>query len=272
MDVPEAKRKVSAFWNDAACGEELYLASATREGYLAQSRQRYALEPYIEEFARFQQSRDKKVLEIGIGLGADHQRFAEAGADLFGIDLTARAAEHARQRFAAFALPCRVAVGDAEDLPFPDGCFDLVYAWGVIHHSPDTARAAQEIRRVLRRGGRFRVMIYHKHSMVGVMLWLRYALLRLRPFTPMAEIYANHLESPGTKAYTLDQARALFAGADDMHAWTVLTHGDLLTSQAGQKHRGALLSLARLIWPRALIRMFFPDCGLFLLIEGRKGP
>jgi SAM-dependent methyltransferase len=268
MTSADAKRQVSEFWNEASCGEELYLATASRAGYLAQSRERYALEPYIQPFARFEQSRGKKVLEIGVGLGADHQCFAEAGADLFGIDLTPRAIEHVRRRFAAFGLPCRVALGDAENLPFPDACFDLVYAWGVIHHSPDTGKAAGEIRRVLKPDGRFRVMIYHTYSMVGFMLWLRYALLRLRPFTPLAEIYANHLESPGTKAYTLDEARALFRGASDVQAWTVLTHGDLLTSQAGQQHRGSLLSLARVIWPRALLRRVFPRSGLFLLVEG----
>lgn len=270
MDSAEAKRKVSKFWNEAACGEDLYLTSSSREGYLAQSRQRYALEPYICSFANFAESGGQKVLEIGVGLGADHQCFAEAGADLFGLDLTVRAVEHVRRRFVAFRLPPRLIVGDAENLPFPNGFFDLVYAWGVIHHSPDTERAAREIQRVLKPGGRFRVMIYHKYSIVGLMLWSRYALLRLRPFTPLAQIYADHLESPGTKAYTLAQARALFADAKDVRTRTVLTHGDLLSSQAGQRHGGVLLSFARLIWPRALIRRVFPGLGLFLLVKGRK--
>ena len=269
--MPAADKKlVRNFWDEASCGEHLYLTSLTREGYLNQSRQRYALEPYIEEFARFHEARGRKVLEVGIGLGADHQCFAEAGADLFGMDLTLRAIEHVRRRFRAFDLPCKVVAGDVEDLPFPDDCFDIVYAWGVIHHSPDTAKAARQILSVLKPGGTFRVMIYHKYSIVGLMLWVRYALLRLRPFTSLARVYARYLESPGTKAYTVGRAKALFSGAESVVVSTVLTHGDLLTSAAGQRHQGPLLTLARHFWPRALIRKLMPGFGLFLLIEGRK--
>ena len=50
----------------------------------------------------------------------------------------------------------------------------------------------------------------------------------------------------------------------------MLTHGDLLESDAGQRHRGALLTLARKVWPRGLIRRLMPNAGLFMLIEARK--
>lgn len=76
-------------------------------------------------------------------------------------------------------------------------------------------------------------MIYHKHSLVGYMLWLRYGLLTGRPLRPLSDIYANHLESPGTKAYTVDEARTLFRTIAEVRISTVLTHGDLLESNAG---------------------------------------
>ncbi|MEB3330046.1 MAG: class I SAM-dependent methyltransferase [Candidatus Sericytochromatia bacterium] len=264
------KREVQAFWNQASCGEALYLVSSDREGYEAQARQRYALEPYIPAFAGFEGSHGKDVLEIGVGLGADHQRFAEAGARLVGIDLTPRAIEHTRARLTAFGLTSRLEVGDAECLPFPDGSFDVVYAWGVLHHSPDTSRAIQEVWRVLRPGGEARVMVYHTWSLVGLMLWLRYALLRLRPWLSLRDIYARHLESPGTKAYTRAEARQLFAAFRDVRIQTVLTHGDLLTSAAGQRHRGPWLTVARAIWPRWLFRWLTPEAGLFLMVQARR--
>jgi ubiquinone/menaquinone biosynthesis C-methylase UbiE len=90
-----------------------------------------------------------------------------------------------------------------------DGTFDLVYSWGVLHHSPDTARAVAEVLRVLKPGGTAKVMIYSTYSLVGFMLWARYALLRLRPLTSLADIYAKFLESPGTKAYTVAEAKKL---------------------------------------------------------------
>ena len=161
-------------------------------------------------------------------------------------------------------------MGDAEALRFADSTFDLVYSWGVIHHSPDTKQAAAEILRVLRPGGQFKVMIYHKFSFVGYMLWIRYALLKFKPWVSLAEIYSNYLESPGTKAYTMSDAKKLFDSASHISCRTVLTHGDLLTADAGQRHRGIMLTMAKLLWPRRLIQMFFPNHGLFMLIEGEK--
>ncbi len=197
-----SKRQVAEFWERAACGEELYLHGQDRAAYEAQARARYGLEPYIAEFARFEETHGLRVLEIGVGLGADHQRFAEAGADLCGIDLTPRAIEHTRRRLALFGLKYRLAVGDAEALPFPNEQFDLVYSWGVLHHTPDTPRAIAEVWRVLKPGGCARIMLYHKWSLVGLMLWVRYALLALRPWWTLGQVYARYLESPGTHAYS----------------------------------------------------------------------
>lgn len=237
------KQAVHDFWNAAACGEALLLKGDDRDAYEAQARKRYDLEPFIEEFADFEGSRGLDVLEIGVGLGADHQRFAEAGARLVGIDLTERAVEHTRRRLQQFGLESDLRVADAEALPFADASFDVVYSWGVLHHSPNTEKAIDEVWRVLRPGGVARVMIYHKYSMVGYMLWLRYGLLRGRPWRTLTEIYGRHLESPGTKAYSLDEARQMFSRFASVELRTVLTHGDLLTSDAGQRHRGPLLMM-----------------------------
>lgn len=264
------KERVRDFWNDAACGEDLYLPGSDRPGYERQAARRYALEPFISDLGRFSETRGKCVLEIGVGLGADHQRFAEAGAELFGIDLTTRAVEHTARRLILFGLTPRLAVGDAECLEFADGFFDIVYSWGVLHHSPDTKKAVREVWRVLKPGGSARVMIYHKWSLVGLMLWVRYGALKLRPWTSLTDIYSRYLESPGTKAYTIAEARDLFRDFTEVRITTRLSHGDLLESDAGQRHEGVLLSIARAIWPRRLLRAFFPLRGLFMLIEARK--
>jgi len=261
---------VREFWQQAACGEQLYLQGLGARDYLEQARQRYQLEPYIEQFADFAAWRGKRVLEIGVGLGADHQAFALAGAHLSGIDLTERAVGLTRHRLGLFGLQSELSVGDAENLAFGDGEFDLVYSWGVIHHTPNTPRAVEEIRRVLRPGGTARVMIYHKWSLVGYMLWARYALARLRPWMTLTEVYANYLESPGTKAYSVPVAKRMFARFSTVRTQVVLTHGDLLESAAGQRHRGTLLSIARQVWPRAVLRRLAPGQGLFLLIEAVK--
>lgn len=265
------KASVRDFWNEASCGERLLLPSADRAGFEQQAHERYRLEPYIETFADFDRWRGQNVLEIGVGLGADHQRFVEAGAQTHGIDLTPRAIEMCRSRLDAFGLRSELRVGDAENLPYGDQTFDLVWSWGVIHHSPDTPAAVREIFRVLKPGGTARVMIYNKWSMVGLMLWARYGLLLGRPWTSMREIYSRYLESPGTKAYTPDEALQLFTAFKDVRVETVLTHGDLLSSGAGQRHKGSLLTIARRLWPRRLISSLFPGAGLFMMIDATKG-
>lgn len=264
------KDAVHDFWNKSSCGEELYLQGATREGYDSQLRTRYALEPEILDFAEFHRWQGRRVLEIGVGLGADHQMFAQAGALLNGIDLTERAIGHVRRRLEILGLRSELAVGDAEALPFADNTFDMVYSWGVLHHTPDTPKAIREVHRVLKPGGHARIMIYHKHSMVGYMLWMRYALLRGRPWTGLKEIYANHLESPGTQAFSIRKAREFMRAFADVRIESHLGHGDLLTSQAGVRHRGTLLSVARLLWPRWFIKTFLKRHGLFMCIWGRK--
>jgi ubiquinone/menaquinone biosynthesis C-methylase UbiE len=265
------KLLVKNFWNEASCGENLYLkGESLNDAFINQSIVRYNLEPYILNFANFEESKNKKVLEIGVGLGADHQKFAEAGADLFGVDITERAITNTRERIKNFGLKSNLSIGDAEKLDFENDMFNLVYSWGVIHHSPNTQRAIDEIYRVLMKDGKAKIMIYHKYSFVGYMLWLRYAFLNLKPFISLEEIYSKYLESPGTKAYSTKEAYAMFSSFSSVQISTVLTHGDLLTSQAGQRHKGFFLSIARKLFPVWLIKKFFPTHGLFMLISANK--
>jgi hypothetical protein len=115
-----------------------------------------------------------------------------------------------------------------------------------------------------------RVMIYHAHSMVGYMLWLRYALLAGRPRRSLADVYAHHLESPGTKAYSQAEARSMFSEFSRVDIRTMLHFGDLLEGAVGQRHRGPVLSLAKRLYPRAVIRRLLPTHGLTMLIEATR--
>lgn len=265
------KLKVKEFWNEASCGERLYLVdNQTQDDFNKHTSIRYQLEPYIFDFAGFNEGTGKRVLEVGVGLGADHQKWAEAGAELYGIDLTERAIANTFHRLNLFNLKSNLLVDDAENLSFEDNFFDIVYSWGVVHHSPNPSNAVDEVFRVLKPGGVAKIMIYHKWSFVGYMLWFRYGLMKFKPWTSLTEIYSKYLESPGTKAYTKAEARALFKKYSDIEIRTVLTHGDLLSSKAGQRHEGKLLDIARKVFPRRLIRSLFPKHGLFMLISATK--
>jgi ubiquinone/menaquinone biosynthesis C-methylase UbiE len=271
MSEESLKPAVAEFWEQASCGEVYATGDEIKARLEAQARARYAMEPYIFSFARFPEAAGKDVLEIGVGMGADHLEWAKTKPrTLQGIDLTDRAVEFTRTRLALHGFEPNVRNADAERLPFANESFDVVYSWGVLHHSPNTAAAIEEVWRVLRPGGRASIMVYHRASVVGWLLWIRYALLAGRPGTSLDEIYARYLESPGTKAYSEAAARQLFARFSAVRTSIELSNGDLLEGEAGQRHQGAALRLARRIWPRGLIRRYGKRYGLFLLIEAIK--
>jgi ubiquinone/menaquinone biosynthesis C-methylase UbiE len=265
------KIEVKEFWDKTSCGEVYASGESQRDYYTSHSAARYTLEPYIHSFARFDDAQGKDVLEIGVGMGADHLEFAKfRPKTLVGVDLTPRAVEHTRRRLMAYGFIPDVKVADAENLPFDDQSFDIVYSWGVLHHSPDTSKAIGEVFRVLRPGGIARVMVYHKYSLTGYMLWTRYALLAGRPFRSLNDIYFHHLESRGTKAYSVPAVKKLFAEFSDVVTHVQLSVGDLLLGAAGQRHARVLLTVARRLWPRFFLRRFLSSHGLFLLVEARK--
>jgi hypothetical protein len=113
-------------------------------------------------------------------------------------------------------------------------------------------------------------MLYHAASVVGLMLWARYALLRGQPWRSRAEVFAAHLESPGTQAFSVAQARQMCSKFQSTLIGTLLTHADLLSSEAGQRHPGLLLDVARRVWPRRLIRRYLAHNGAFMLITATK--
>ena len=116
-------------------------------------------------FVDFQALRGKQVLEVGCGSGFAVQLFAEAGADVTAVDLTPWAVATTRARVEAFGLQAKVQEADAERLPFPDESFDLVFSWGVIHHTSDMDRALAELVRVCKRAGCVVIMVYHRRSL-----------------------------------------------------------------------------------------------------------
>jgi ubiquinone/menaquinone biosynthesis C-methylase UbiE len=159
------KERVRAFWQANPCGVKFAdAAPGTRHFYELVEAHRYTKEWHIPAAADFSGARGLKVLEIGCGLGTDGAQFAEAGADYTGVDLTEAAVDLARRRFELFDLPGTFQTADAESLSFPDESFDLVYSHGVLHHTPETGKAIQEIHRVLRPRGRAVVMLYHRGS------------------------------------------------------------------------------------------------------------
>jgi ubiquinone/menaquinone biosynthesis C-methylase UbiE len=270
-DNPELKSKVREHWDREPCGTRGLASEGPRERLREAEAIRYAVDAHIPAFARFDAARGLRVLEIGVGAGTDFVQWLRAGASAVGVDLSPNSLAEARVRVAAAGFEdAELVVADAEHLPFADASFDVVYSYGVLHHSPDTRAAIREVHRVLRPGGEARLMVYHVPSWTGLLLWGVHGLAKLRPWlTPRRAIY-EHLESPGTKAYTLAEARALLADFAEVELETALLAGDLLAMAPSARYRSLLARAAWKLYPRGLIRRFGARLGLGLLITARK--
>ncbi len=259
-----ALEEVRDFWNADPCGSR-YLGD--RADFEAHAGARYQLEPYIHEFAGFAQSGGQHVLEVGVGMGADYLEWLKAGAQATGVDLSSASLEQAKRRCEMAGYAADLRVSDAEHLPFPDNTFDIVYSYGVMHHSPDTPQCIREAWRVLKHGGALRIMIYHHPSLTGFMLWLRYGWLRGRS---LRQAVYDHLESPGTKSYTQEEARAMLQGFEQVEFRQAFSPGDLLLNEPSARFQGLVYRIIWRLYPRFLIRRFGDKWELFLLICARK--
>lgn len=161
----ELKSRVHDFWQANPCGSDASDEKlGTREFFDEVERHRYRTEWHIPHIVEFPRWRGREVLEIGCGLGTDAINFAREGAHYTGVDLTEVSIDMVRQRFEIEGLTANLRVADAERLPFEDDSFDLVYSHGVLHHTPDTQRAIDEVHRVLKPDGTAMIMLYHKNS------------------------------------------------------------------------------------------------------------
>lgn len=181
MESEPALKNVHSFWNVEACGTHFVEgARDEREFYEKFREHRYRTEWHIPLLVPFAEAKGKRVLEIGVGNGADGAMFALQGAHYTGVDLTEAALEATRRHFAVLSLSGTFQKENAESLSFPDHSFDIVYSHGVLHHTPNTAKAIEEVYRVLKPGGRAIVMLYHKHSFnyyARIMVYMRARVL-----------------------------------------------------------------------------------------------
>ncbi len=269
------KERVRDHWQRETCGTRYGEAADRLTWFRDIARARQTLEPYIASFARFEEAAGKRILEIGVGAGSDFTEWCRHAEHATGIDLTEAAITLTTERLALEGVPASrftLRIADAEALPFADASFDIVYSWGVLHHTPGTRQAYREILRVLKPGGVARTMVYHVPSWTGLMLYLMHGLAKGRPLLGLRKAIFERLESPGTKAYTASEGfdLAQVGGFENIRVETKLGPGDLLEIKPSAKYQGAA---ARIIWklyPRALVRLLGDRFGAYLLIEGRK--
>lgn len=137
----------------------------TKQWYEEIYKHRYEVyAPWMKKTFMFEQYKNKRVLEIGVGVGTDHIALAEVGAYLAGIDITQRSIDLTRKNLEMRGFSSDLKIADAEQLPFEDNVFDMVYSFGVLHHIFDIRKSLAEIHRVLKPGGQILIGLYHKKS------------------------------------------------------------------------------------------------------------
>lgn len=190
---------------------------------------------YLPQLAEFDKHSGHKVLEVGCGQGTDLLQYAKGGAEVYGVDLTEAAIQKARRMFEVYGLSADLRTMNAEDMrEFPDQMFDVVYSFGVLHHTPNTEKAISEIRRVLKPGGRFLLMLYSKGLNYLVRLLVFHIgkghFLQQDLQTTINQYTEFRRNSPLTKMYSKRQARSLLRDFRDVEIF--MRHNHHLTYRA----------------------------------------
>lgn len=211
---------------------------------------------------------DRAVLEIGCGMGTHAAMLARAGARLTAIDLTDRAVQMTRRRFHELGLTARIERADAEELPFPDGSFDMVWSWGVIHHSSSTERCLDEIARVLRPSGRVMIMVYYRPSLVYYLhtAFIRGVLMGGLLTQSLQELYTAASDGAYARVFTKRELAALAAPAfEDVRLSVVGIRAELCPMP-----RGVIKDILVSWTPPSLARAILARWGSMIVLEARR--
>jgi len=207
--------RVRDYWDARPCNLRHSPAPVGTKDYFDQVEARkYFVEPHIPGFAEFERWRGKKVLEIGCGIGTDTINFARHGATVTTVDLSERSIELARKRAAVFGVERQIQFygGNAEELTqfVPVEAYDLIYSFGVIHHTPHPRKVLEQLKEYTRPGTTVKIMVYHRRSYR--VAWIMLAEGRGQ-FWKLADLVAKNSEAqtgcPVTYTYTRGEGRKL---------------------------------------------------------------
>lgn len=211
--------RVREYWNRRPCNvRHSPKPIGTREYFDEVEARRGFVEPHIARFAEYERWKGKRVLEIGCGIGTDTIAFARAGALVTAVDLSDESLAIARRRADIYGLADRITfhLADAEALaevvvPEP---YDLVYSFGVIHHTPHPENVIRQVREnYVSDHTVLKVMVYYRYS--WKVLWILLTEGK-GAFWKLDQVVARNSEAqtgcPVTYTYTRSEARSLLRG------------------------------------------------------------
>jgi 2-polyprenyl-3-methyl-5-hydroxy-6-metoxy-1,4-benzoquinol methylase len=206
---------VQEYWDRRPCNiRHSSKPLGTREYFDEVEARKYYVEPHIPLFADFARWSGKKVLELGCGIGTDTINFARHGALVTAVDLSPVSLDIARQRAGVYGVQdsIRFVQANIEELDqvLPVEPFDLIYSFGVIHHTPHPDRAMHCVRRYSGPHSVLKMMVYHRYS--WKVLWILLIYGRGQ-FWKIRDLIAKYSEAqtgcPVTHTYSRPEARTL---------------------------------------------------------------
>jgi len=204
---------VKDYWNLRPCNiRHSDKPIGTKEYFEEVEKKKYTVEPHIPGFASFNNWTGKKVLEIGCGIGTDTINFARAGANVTAIEYSIKSLEIAQARAELLGLKIKFYHANAEELSrtVPVEKYDLVYSFGVIHHTLHPEYVISEIKKYMGPDSVLKLMLYHRNSWKVLLLKLMY------PITGIDALISENSEAqfgcPITYAYTKRTAKKLLSG------------------------------------------------------------
>lgn len=234
IDTATTKRAVRKFWGTRPCGlihsDEPVESSAF---FQETEEHRFKIhtdwdQPFLKDAIGFSEHTGKFMLEVGSGIGVDSLEWIRAGNRVISLDFNFPSCCLTRARIADDGAEGAYLNGDAENLPFPSASFDLIYSFGVLHHTPGTEKAVREVYRCLKPGGQAIIMLYYKWSakVWGEILLgrgLRQGhLFRLRSMQKLIDQYTEFDSQtednicPLTKVYSKRKIRQMFGDFRDV--------------------------------------------------------
>ena len=208
---------VKKYWDRRPCNIRHSPQSVgTREYFDEVEQRKYFVEPHIPGFADFERWRGKEVLEIGCGIGTDSCNFVRKGANLTIVELSTESLSIARKRLELYGLKANFINGNAEELDQllpPHQKFDLIYSFGVIHHTPHPDKVIEAIAKRLKPRGELRLMLYARFSWKMLWIYLRYIWFEPWNWRSLPAKYSEaQIGSPVSYVYSFQEARELLRG------------------------------------------------------------